>query len=127
MSGKNQKTVEKDKPLYVQVSLMNISNILKIKENFPELSNKKIEEINKTIFGKVNKPRPRISMMTKSPSRKQIIIPISMNNTNKFISVSSKHIANLNYSLRNAKTNLMVDFIYTDHQGLIIMSNRVAS
>jgi len=119
--------MEKGKPLYVQVSFKNISNILKIKENFPKLLNKKIEEINKTIFSKVDKLRPRINMMTKSPSRKQIIVSMSIDNANKFISVSSEHIANLNRSLRNTKTDLMVDFIYTDHQGLIVISNRVVS
>jgi len=37
---KNQKAVESGKPLYAQVSSKNIGNILKIKKNFPELSNK---------------------------------------------------------------------------------------
>jgi len=113
--------------LYIQVSFKNISNILKIKENFPKLLNKKIEEINKTIFGKVDKLRPRINMMTKSPSRKQIIVSMSIDNANKFMSVSSEYIANFNRSLRNAKINLMVDFICTDHQGLIVIFNRVVS
>ena len=103
ISGKNQKIVETDKSLYTQVSSKNISNILKIKENFPELSNKKIEEINKTIFGKADKLRPRINMTTKGLSRKQIIVPMSTDNTNKFILVSSEHITNLNHSLRNTK------------------------
>ena len=51
-----------------------------------------IKEINKTIFSKADKPRFRINMITKGPSRKQIIIPMGINNTNKFMSVSSKHI-----------------------------------
>ena len=94
-------------------------------KNFSELSNKKIEKINKTIFGKVDKLRPRINMTSKSPSRKQIIIPMSIDNANKFMLVSSKHVANLNCSLRNPKTDLMVNFIHNDHRGLIITSNRV--
>jgi len=43
------------------------------------------------------------------------------------MSASSKHIANLNYFLKNTKTDLMVDFIHIDHCGSIITSNRVAS
>jgi len=113
--------------LYAQVSSKNIGNILKIKKNFPKLSNKKIEEISKTIFGKADKPRPRINMTTKGLSRKQIIVPMSINNANKFMSASSKHVANFNHSLKNTKTDLMVDFIHIDHCGLIITSNRVAS
>ena len=113
--SKNQKAVESGRPLYAQVSSKNISNILKIKENFPKLLNKKIEEINKTIFSNADKPRPRINIMTKDFSRKQIIIPMSIDNANKFMLVSSKHIANLNCSLRSTKTDLMVDFIHIDH------------
>jgi len=76
--SKNKKAAKFGKPLYTQVLSKNIGNILKIKENFSELSNKKIEKINKSIFGKTDKPKPRINMMTRGPSHKQIIIPISV-------------------------------------------------
>ena len=66
-------------------------------------------------------------MMTKGPLRKQIIIPISIDNANKFMLASSKHIVNLNYSLRSTKTDFMVDFIHIDHWDLIVTFNRVAS
>ena len=75
---------------------VNIGNILKIKENFPKLSNKKIKEINKFIFGKMDKSKPRINMMTRGPLCKQIIISMSTDNTNKFMSASSKHVSNFN-------------------------------
>jgi len=100
---------------YAQVSSKNIGNILKIKKNFSELLNKKIEKINKTIFGKADKPRSKINIMTKGPSRKQIIIPMTIDNTNKFMLAFSKHITNLNRSLKSIKTDLMVDFICIDH------------
>ena len=111
---------------YAQVSSKNIGNILKIKKNFSELLNKKIEKINKTIFGKADKPRSKINIMTKGPSRKQIIIPMTIDNTNKFMLAFSKHITNLNHSLKSIKTDLMVDFICIDHWGLIVISNKVA-
>ena len=114
-SDKNKKAAKFGKPLYAQVSSKNIGNILKIKENFPKLSNKKIKEINKSIFGKMDKPRPRINMTTRELSCKQIIIPISMDNANKFISASNEHISNFNCSLRNTKSDLFVDFIHIDH------------
>ena len=65
-------------------------------------------------------------MMTKNPSRKQVIVLMSMDNANKFMLVPIKHIANLNCSLRSTKTDLTVNFICIDHQGLIVTSNRVA-
>ena len=53
--------------------------------------------------------------MTKGLSRKQIIVPMSTDNTNKFMLVSSEHITNLNHSLRNTKTDLIADFIHIDY------------
>ena len=94
--SKIKEVAKSGKPLYTQILSKNIRNILKIKEIFPELSDKKIKELNKTIFSKTDKLRPRINITTKSSSYKQIIIPISSDNTSKFISLLSKHIANFN-------------------------------
>jgi len=74
------KVVETSKPSYTQISLKNISTILKIKENFLKLSNKKIKQINKSIFNILDKPKPRINIMTKGLSQKQIIIPVITQN-----------------------------------------------
>ena len=125
--GKIKEVEESSKPSYAQILSKNIRNILKIKEIFPELSNKKIKELNKTIFSKTDKLRPRINMTTKGLSHKQIIIPIGSDNTSKFMSLLSEHIANFNQSLKNTKSDLIVDFIHTDHWGLIITFNRVTS
>jgi len=87
--------------------------------------NKKIIELNKSIFHNSDKPRPKINMMTKNPSYKQIIISISNDNANKFMLASSEHIADFNYTLRSTKSDLTIDFICIYHQSLIITSNRV--
>jgi len=110
-SGKIRKVTETSKPSYVQILLKNINIILKIKENFPELSHKKIEQINKLIFNILDKLKPRINMMTKGLSRKQIIVPMSSSNANKIIANSGDYVANLNHSLKNTKLGLFVDFI----------------
>ena len=52
---------------------------------------------------------------------------MNSDNTNKFMSSLSEHVANFNQSLKNTKSNLIVDFIRIDHQDLIITSNRVTS
>jgi len=106
--NKSKKSTESGKPLYAQILSKNIGNILKIKKNFPELSNRKIKEVNKTIFSKIDKLQPRINITTKGPSWKQIIISMSMDNTNKFI-------VNFNYALRSTKSALSIDFICMDH------------
>jgi len=125
--GKDKKTEVTTKSSYMQISSKNIKIILKIKENFPELLNKKIEELNKSIFNNSAIPRPRINITTKGPSCKQIIIPMGNDNAKKIINTSSEHITNLNQTLRDTKSDLTIDFIYIDHQGLIIISNRVVS
>jgi len=43
------------------------SNIVKIKENFPNLWTKKIKEVDKVI-NKTRKEKPKINMISKSPS-----------------------------------------------------------
>jgi len=51
---------------------------------------------------------------------------MSNSNANKFMIASSKHVTNLNWTLRSTKSDLTINFIYIDYQSLIITSNRVA-
>jgi len=64
--SKIRKIVETSKLSYTQILSKNIGTILKIKENFLELSNKKIKQINKSIFNISDKLKPRINMTTKA-------------------------------------------------------------
>ena len=66
-------------------------------------------------------------MTTKRPFRQQIIISIGFDNITKFMSLFSKHIVNINRTLKNIKSKIMTDFICSNHQGLIITSNKVTS
>ena len=70
--------------------------MLKIKETFPNLLNKKIEQVQKVINGSNNKSKPRITMTTKGPSRKQVIILMNNNIAKEFIKESSSHVININ-------------------------------
>jgi len=89
---------------YAQVSKVgsNTKNILKIKETFPILKAKNINNIQQIIKGN-SKPKPQTNITTKSMFRKHV----PMNNTNK----SSAHITNINRVLKNIKTDVMVNFI----------------
>jgi len=119
-----------NKKSYTQASLMylltNTSKFLKIKENFQKLQAKKIENIQKIINSK-DKLKPKINMMTKGPSRKQIIISISNENKLRFIESSSDYIANINKALKNIKFKVMANFIQVDKASIIIMTNKVVS
>jgi len=82
---------------YAQASKpsVNTSEVLKIKETFPSLNAKKIDQVNNIVNGQ-SKPKPRIKMTTKGPSRKQIIIPMSSDNISSFMKNSSLNVANIN-------------------------------
>ena len=54
----------------------NISEVLKIKETFPSLNAQKVDQVNNIVNSQA-KPKPRIKMTTKGPSRKQVFIPMS--------------------------------------------------
>ena len=85
----------------------------------------KIENIYK-IINSSNKSKPKFNMITKGPSRKQVIISMSIDNKTKFIETSSTHITNINKVLKNIKSDIMVDFIQMNQAGIIIITNKVA-
>ena len=113
--------------LHAQASKQNtsIANVIKIKETFPSVSMKEINEINNIIKGPI-KTKPCIQMTTKCPSRKQIIIPMIKDNINKFMKNSLIHVTNLNRNLRNAKSEVLVDFIQLDLLGITVATNKVS-
>jgi len=100
------------------------SEVLKIKEIFPALNAKKIDQVNNIVNGS-ERQKPRIQSNTKGPSRKHVIIPMSSENTSSFMRNSSLHVANINRELRNAKTEVLVDYIRSDTTGVIIVTNKV--
>ena len=97
---------------YAQVSKLsiNISEVLKIKETFPSLSAKKIDQVNSIINGQP-KPKLYIKMTTEGPLRKQVIILMNKENNSNFMKNSSLHMANINRLLYNVKLEVLVNYI----------------
>jgi len=62
----------------------------------------------------------------KGPSRKQIIIPMSINNNNSVMKNSVAYVANINKLLRNTKLEVSADYIRSDPIGISIVTNKVA-
>ena len=112
---------------YVQASKSSTSTseVLKIKKAFPALNAQKIDQVNNIVNGQ-NKPKPRIKMTTKGLSRKHIIIPMSCNNVSSFMKNSFLNVANINRQLRNAKSDVLVDYVRSDNTGIIVITNKVA-
>ena len=102
----------------------NMFDILKIKEAFPFLNAKKIDQVN-NIINRQSKLRPHIKMTTKGPSRKQVIIPMSAENVSSFMKNLSANVANINRQLWNAKTDILVDYIRSDSNGITVVMNKV--
>ena len=102
-----------------------MADILKIKEAFPALNVEKIDQVNNIIKG-TTKPKPRIQMTMKGPSRKQIIIPMSKENINSFIKNSLLHISNINRQFCNAKSEILIDYIWAESLGITVVTNKVS-
>ena len=101
------------------------SEVLKIKEMFPSLNAQKIDQVNNIINGPTN-PKLHIRMTTKGLSRKQVIIPMGGDNVISFMKNSSLHIANLNRTLCNSKSEVLVDYIWPKNSGILVITNKVA-
>jgi len=104
-----------------------VEDILKVKEAFPKLAPSKIIGIHNIAQGISHKACPKLNMTTKEPFRKQVIIPMSQDNSNIVISCADKHIFNINRLLKSTKSNITADFIWSDGIGIIITTDQVAS
>jgi len=87
---------------------------------------KKIVEIN-NIINKLGTVKPKTKMITKEPSRKQVIISMSEDNVKIIGSNTNFHINSINKLLKKANLNMIVDFIDTEKLSIIITTNQVTS
>jgi len=99
--------------------------VIKIKKTFPSMGVKEIDQINNIVKGSP-KSKPCIQMTTKGLSRKQVIILMGNDNNEKFMKNSLIHVGNLNRNLRNAKSEVLVDFIHSDLLRVTVVTNKVS-
>ena len=71
------------------------------------------------------KVKPKLNMTTKSPSRKQIIIPIKSNNAEIVIAKANIYVSNVNRLWMGVKSEIFINFICSDNKGLLITTNKV--
>ena len=111
---------------YAQVSSASkVRKILKLKENFPKLSDKKIKQIHNTVTGSNTPVKMHINMTTKGPSCKQIIILMGSDNIRMFMTTAGDYVININCTLKGIKSDVVADFIRSDFRGLIVVANKV--
>ena len=65
-------------------------------------------------------------MTTEGPSKKQVIVSMSNNNKAKFIEDSCSYVSNLNRTLKNIKSNTIVDYVHQETVGIVIVTNKIA-
>ena len=66
-------------------------------------------------------------MITKRPLCKQVIISMNDNCANNFIKDLSMYVININWTLKNIKLNIMVNYIHVDSKGIVIAINNIVS
>jgi len=101
------------------------ASILKIKEAFPALPNKKILEIHDAAFPKPDNKGRRIQHTTKGPSRKQAIVPTSDNIKDTIMGEANAHIFQINMLLKSIKSTTRAEFIRPCPGGVSINTNNV--
>jgi len=126
-SNNKSKDGLKSKKSYAQASKNNVSTakVLKIKKTFPTLNAEKIDQVNNIVNGS-SKPKLKIQMTIKGPSRKQVIIPMSKDNADVFIKNSSLHVSSMNRQFWNAKSVILIDYIHAKPLGITVVTNKVA-
>jgi len=105
---------------------INIEDIIHIKDSFLTLSLKKIIKVS-NILNKLSIVKPKIKMTTKRPLRKQVIIPMNLNNSNIIESNASFHINDINKHLKDANSNNSADFIHIDKVSIIVITRFTTS
>ena len=102
------------KKSYAQASksnLLHIEDIVRVKEVFPALLADEVRKILKIKNSRKGNKKPRINMMTRGPSRKEVIILMAKHIAELIVNSAHIHIANVNKYLKNSKSDIITDFI----------------
>jgi len=73
---------------------------------------------------RVGNKKPKINMMTRELSRKEVIIPIAKSNAELIVNSAHTHISNIN---KYSKSDIVADFIQITNNGIIITMNKLAN
>jgi len=110
---------------YAQVSSP-ANDILKLRDAFPALPNKKIIEIHNASLNITQpKGKKKISITTKGPSRKQAIVPLLSQHVNSIMNNTGLHVNFINSLLKGIKSTLRAEFIRPTTKSIIITTNNI--
>jgi len=118
------------KKSYAQASKANITrieDIMQVKEVFPDLLVDGVGKVLKVKNSGEGNKKPKINMMTRGPSRKEVIIPMANHIAELIVNSAHIHITNVNKCLKNSKSDIVADFIRSTNNGIIITTNKPAN
>jgi len=72
------------------------------------------------------KEKSRFNITKIGSFKRQVLISMSLMNSNKFIAMSSIHVANINRAFEDIKSDTVANFVQADQRGLTITTNKVA-
>ena len=101
------------------------ADVLKLKDAFLTLPNKKIIEIHNASLNKTNTKGKKIQYITKGPSRKQAIVSLLGQYTTTIMNNAGFHVSSINSHLKGLKSTLQVEFIRPTAEGIIIATNNI--
>ena len=117
-TGPNEKKALKPtimKKSYVQASKANISSsiedVIQVKEAFHTLSADEVGKMLKAKNSGWGMKKPKINMMTRGQSRREVIIPMTKANAKLIVNSAHIHVSNVNKYLKNSKLVTFADFI----------------
>jgi len=120
---KNEKNPHTTKS-YAQVSAQ-AADLLKLKDTFLALPNKKIMEIHNTSLNITQPKNKKISITTKELSRKQAIIPLLGQHVKSIMNNAGLHISSINGLLKSVKSTLRAEFIRPMTESIVVCTNNV--
>ena len=118
------------KKSYAQASKSNLScieDILQVKKAFPALLVNEVGKVLKISNSREGSKKSKINMMTRGPSRKEVIIPMAKHIAELMINSAHTHIINVNKCLKNSKLDIVADFICITNNGIVITTNKPAN
>jgi len=103
------------KKSYVQASkaniLSNIEDVIQVKEAFPALSADEVGKMLNIKNRRMGMKKLKINMMTREPSRREVIILMTKVNAELIVNSAHIHISNVNKCLKSSKSDIITDFI----------------
>ena len=98
-----------------------------MKEVFPALSADEVGKMLKAKNSGVDNKKPKINMMTREPSRREVIIPMTKVNAELIVNSAHIYISNVNNCLKIFKSNIIADSIWINVNGIVITTNKLAN